>query len=82
MFTCVNCKRTRVELCICVLQIYTGSNDGSVQAVKINLMKNFRCWVRADWLFFPLSLSWLLRDLFSAPGSPNSVAELLSDLRH
>lgn len=53
MFTCVNCKRTRVELCICVLQIYTGSNDGSIHAVKINLMKNFRCWVRTDWLFFP-----------------------------
>uniref|UniRef100_H3CDE2 C2H2-type domain-containing protein n=1 Tax=Tetraodon nigroviridis TaxID=99883 RepID=H3CDE2_TETNG len=24
--------------------IYSGCNDGSIQAVKINLMKNFHCW--------------------------------------
>lgn len=28
------------------MQIYTGCYDGSVQAVKLNLMKNYRCWVR------------------------------------
>lgn len=29
-----------------VFQIYTGCYDGSVQAVKLNLLQNFRCWVR------------------------------------
>lgn len=87
MFTCVKCERTCVELCICPLQIYSGCNDGSIQAVKINLMKNFHCWVRTDsefrwvlfaWVFFPPDVF----DLFSASRSPGSVAELLSGLRH
>lgn len=26
-------------------QIYTGCYDGTIQAVKLNLMKNYRCWV-------------------------------------
>lgn len=38
------------DLCLCGrllhMQIYTGCYDGSVQAVKLNLMKNYRCWVR------------------------------------
>lgn len=29
-----------------VFQIYTGCYDGSVQAVKLNLLQNYRCWVR------------------------------------
>lgn len=29
-----------------VFQIYTGCYDGSVEAVKLNLLQNFRCWVR------------------------------------
>lgn len=29
-----------------VFQIYTGCYDGSVRAVKLNLLQNFRCWVR------------------------------------
>lgn len=40
---------TRHELMVCVhavFQIYTGCYDGSVQAVKLNLMQNYRCWVR------------------------------------
>lgn len=28
------------------LQIYTGCYDGSVQAVKMNLLQSHRCWVR------------------------------------
>lgn len=27
------------------LQIYTGCYDGSIQAVRLNLMQNYRCWV-------------------------------------
>lgn len=37
------------NVCVCVLfQIYTGCYDGSVQAVKLNLMQNYRCWVRGE----------------------------------
>lgn len=78
MLTYVRCERRRVELCVCLLQIYTGCSDGSIQAVKINLIKNFRCRVRLiqglDWdsfrvsfcpaYFCPLMLSWLLTNLF------------------
>lgn len=42
------CERTRADLCICLLQLYTGCHDGTVQAMKLNLIKNFRCWVRTD----------------------------------
>lgn len=31
---------------VCPTQIYTGSYDGSIQAVKLNLMTNYRCSVR------------------------------------
>lgn len=37
---------TEDELRYFVFQIYTGCYDGSVQAVKLNLMQNYRCWVR------------------------------------
>lgn len=37
-------------ICVYLLfQIYTGCYDGSVQAVKLNLMQNHRCWVRV-WM--------------------------------
>lgn len=29
-----------------MFQVYTGCYDGSVEAVKLNLLQNFRCWVR------------------------------------
>lgn len=29
-----------------VFQIYTGCYDGSLQAVKMNLLQNYRCRVR------------------------------------
>lgn len=29
-----------------VLQIYTGCYDGSVRAVRLNLIQNYRCMVR------------------------------------
>ncbi|KAM4712526.1 uncharacterized protein znf106b isoform 1-T2 [Anableps anableps] len=32
--------------------IYTGCYDGSVQAVKLNLMKNYRCWWHGCSLIF------------------------------
>ncbi|KAM4529250.1 zinc finger protein 106 [Fundulus diaphanus] len=32
--------------------IYTGCYDGSVQAVKLNLMKNYRCWWQGCSLIF------------------------------
>lgn len=43
--------------CHFVFQIYTGCYDGSVQAVKLNLLQNYRCWVRegielrGEWRF-------------------------------
>lgn len=51
------------DFCVCVLfcvlqlwsdvinlflQIYTGCYDGSIQAVRLNLMQNYRCWVRSE----------------------------------
>lgn len=57
VLTYVRCERRCVELCVCLLQIYTGCSDGSIQAVKINLIENFRCWVRLiqglDCFFLP-----------------------------
>ncbi|XP_056150242.1 zinc finger protein 106 isoform X2 [Lampris incognitus] len=37
---------------VCDLQIYTGCCDGSIQAVKLNLMKNYRCWWHGCTLVF------------------------------
>lgn len=37
--------------CRFVFQIYTGCYDGSVQAVKLNLLQNYRCWVREGRVF-------------------------------
>lgn len=33
-----------------VFQIYTGCYDGSLQAVKMNLLQTYRCWVRQPWV--------------------------------
>ncbi|KAM9778225.1 zinc finger protein 106-like isoform X3 [Syngnathus typhle] len=45
--------------------IYTGCYDGSVQAVKLNLMKNYRCWWQNCCLIFGMAehlLQHLTRD--------------------
>lgn len=45
--------------------IYTGCYDGSVQAVKLNLMKNYRCWWMPCSLIFGMEehlVGHLLRD--------------------
>ncbi|KAJ6667274.1 hypothetical protein lerEdw1_017252 [Lerista edwardsae] len=34
------------------LQIYTGCYDGSIQAVRLNLMQNYRCWWHGCSLIF------------------------------
>uniref|UniRef100_UPI003AAB28E0 zinc finger protein 106 n=1 Tax=Centroberyx gerrardi TaxID=166262 RepID=UPI003AAB28E0 len=45
--------------------IYTGCYDGSVQAVKLNLMKNYRCWWQPCSLIFGMAehlMQHLVRD--------------------
>ncbi|XP_044025924.1 zinc finger protein 106 [Siniperca chuatsi] len=45
--------------------VYTGCYDGSVQAVKLNLMKNYRCWWQNCSLIFGVAehlVQHLLRD--------------------
>lgn len=45
--------------------IYTGCYDGSVQAVKLNLMKNYRCWWQSCSLIFGIPehlVQHLIRD--------------------
>uniref|UniRef100_A0A8C9X285 Zinc finger protein 106-like n=1 Tax=Sander lucioperca TaxID=283035 RepID=A0A8C9X285_SANLU len=45
--------------------IYTGCYDGSVQAVKLNLMKNYRCWWQNCALIFGMAehlVQHLVRD--------------------
>ncbi|XP_077367112.1 zinc finger protein 106 [Festucalex cinctus] len=45
--------------------IYTGCYDGSVQAVKLNLMKNYRCWWQNCCLIFGMTehlVQHLVRD--------------------
>ncbi|XP_017269259.1 zinc finger protein 106 isoform X2 [Kryptolebias marmoratus] len=44
-------------LCMAVYKnmIYTGCYDGSVQAVKLNLMQNYRCWWHGCSLVFGMS---------------------------
>lgn len=45
--TCLTLKHKYQILNHCfVFQIYTGCYNGSVQAVKLNLMQNYRCRVR------------------------------------
>lgn len=42
-----------------VFQIYTGCYDGSVQAVKLNLLQNFRCRVRSGTGSRAESVMWM-----------------------
>uniref|UniRef100_A0A8C1HM20 Zinc finger protein 106 n=1 Tax=Cyprinus carpio carpio TaxID=630221 RepID=A0A8C1HM20_CYPCA len=37
---------------VCLLQIYTGCYDGSVRAVRLNLIQNYRCWWYGCTLIF------------------------------
>ncbi|KAM4521831.1 zinc finger protein 106 isoform 2-T4 [Odontesthes bonariensis] len=50
--------------------IYTGCYDGSVQAVKLNLMKNHRCWWQSCSLIFGMA-EHLLQHLLGDHSSPN-----------
>ncbi|XP_073348470.1 zinc finger protein 106 [Pagrus major] len=50
--------------------IYTGCYDGSVQAVKLNLMKNHRCWWQNCSLIFGLA-DHLLQHLVRDHSNPN-----------
>ncbi|XP_072219027.1 zinc finger protein 106 [Leuresthes tenuis] len=50
--------------------IYTGCYDGSVQAVKLNLMKNHRCWWQSCSLIFGMP-EHLLQHLVADHNSPN-----------
>lgn len=40
-----------MSVIVCPTQVYTGCYDGTVQAVKLNLMKNYRCWVTTQRRF-------------------------------
>ncbi|XP_030576667.1 zinc finger protein 106 isoform X2 [Archocentrus centrarchus] len=50
--------------------IYTGCYDGSVQAVKLNLMKNYRCWWQNCSLIFGMQ-DHLLQHLTKDHSSPD-----------
>ncbi|KAM6992414.1 zinc finger protein 106 [Tautogolabrus adspersus] len=50
--------------------IYTGCYDGSVQAVKLNLMKNYRCWWQNCSLIFGLA-EHLVQHLVRDHSNPN-----------
>uniref|UniRef100_A0A3Q3N199 Zinc finger protein 106-like n=1 Tax=Labrus bergylta TaxID=56723 RepID=A0A3Q3N199_9LABR len=50
--------------------IYTGCYDGSVQAVKLNLMKNYRCWWQNCSLIFGLA-EHLVQHLVRDHNNPN-----------
>ncbi|XP_070705518.1 zinc finger protein 106-like [Pempheris klunzingeri] len=50
--------------------IYTGCYDGSVQAVKLNLMKNYRCWWQNCSLIFGLA-EHLVQHLVGDHTNPN-----------
>ncbi|XP_049446993.1 zinc finger protein 106 isoform X2 [Epinephelus fuscoguttatus] len=50
--------------------IYTGCYDGSVQAVKLNLMKNYRCWWQNCALIFGMA-EHLLQHLVKDHSNPN-----------
>ncbi|KAG7263658.1 hypothetical protein CRUP_037990 [Coryphaenoides rupestris] len=51
-------------------QIYTGCYDGSVQAVKLNLMKNHRCWWHGCSLIFGVE-EHLTQHLLSDHSNPS-----------
>ncbi|XP_026173862.1 zinc finger protein 106 isoform X2 [Mastacembelus armatus] len=50
--------------------IYTGCYDGSVQSVKLNLMKNYRCWWQSCSLIFGIA-EHLVQHLLRDHSSPN-----------
>ncbi|XP_026196776.1 zinc finger protein 106 isoform X2 [Anabas testudineus] len=50
--------------------IYTGCYDGSVQAVKLNLMKNYRCWWQNCSLIFGIA-EHLVQHLVGDHSNPN-----------
>uniref|UniRef100_A0A1A8GLN8 Zinc finger protein 106 homolog n=1 Tax=Nothobranchius korthausae TaxID=1143690 RepID=A0A1A8GLN8_9TELE len=50
--------------------IYTGCYDGSVQAVKLNLMRNHRCWWQSCSLIFGVP-EHLLHHLVTDHSNPN-----------
>ncbi|XP_041660789.1 zinc finger protein 106 [Cheilinus undulatus] len=50
--------------------IYTGCYDGTVQAVKLNLMKNYRCWWQNCSLIFGMS-EHLNQHLLQDHSNPN-----------
>ncbi|KAM8831521.1 zinc finger protein 106 isoform 2-T2 [Spinachia spinachia] len=41
-----------MSVIVCPAQVYTGCYDGTIQAVKLNLMKNYRCWWQNCALIF------------------------------
>ncbi|XP_034756446.1 zinc finger protein 106-like isoform X2 [Etheostoma cragini] len=53
--------------------IYTGCYDGSVQAVKLNLMKNYRCWWQNCALIFGM-VEHLVQHLVRDHSNPNLQA--------
>ncbi|KAK5852821.1 hypothetical protein PBY51_006660 [Eleginops maclovinus] len=53
--------------------IYTGCYDGSIQAVKLNLMKNYRCWWDNCTLLFGMA-EHLSQHLIRDHRSPNLQA--------
>ncbi|CAL8317907.1 unnamed protein product [Merluccius merluccius] len=58
---------TDMVMCMAIYKsmIYSGCYDGSVQAVKLNLMKNYRCWWHGCSLIFGVEehlMQHLLRD--------------------
>ncbi|XP_015243464.1 PREDICTED: uncharacterized protein LOC107093134 [Cyprinodon variegatus] len=50
--------------------IYTGCYDGSIQAVKLNLMKNYRCWWQGCSLIFGIA-EHLFQHLVREHSNPN-----------
>ncbi|XP_057678628.1 zinc finger protein 106-like [Corythoichthys intestinalis] len=50
--------------------IYTGCHDGSIQGVKLNLMKNYRCWWQNCCLIFGMA-EHLVQHLVGDHTSPN-----------
>ncbi|XP_024147002.1 zinc finger protein 106 [Oryzias melastigma] len=50
--------------------IYTGCYDGTIQAVKLNLMKNYRCWWQSCSLIFGMA-EHLLQHLVGDHTHPN-----------
>ncbi|KAL0965038.1 hypothetical protein UPYG_G00275980 [Umbra pygmaea] len=62
------------EMVLCMAihksMIYTGCYDGTLNAVKLNLMQNYRCWWQRCSLIFGVK-EHLLRHLLSDHGNPD-----------